>query len=50
MTRPAAHRLARYLRICGYRVRVGRFRPRRGPAYYLVERAPARAEHEEHRR
>jgi hypothetical protein len=42
MLRTAATRLARLLARQGWRVRLRRVRPRRGPAYWLVERAPAR--------
>jgi hypothetical protein len=38
MTRAAAHKLARMLRAQGYRVRVRRHRPARGPAHYTVDR------------
>ena len=38
MRRHAAMRLASHLRALGYRVRVRRRRPRRGPCFYTVER------------
>jgi len=38
MTKAAAHRLARLLRRQGYRVRVRRHRPARGPSFYIIDR------------
>ncbi len=42
MHRTAAVRLARLLARQGWHVRLRRVRPRRGPAYWLVERTPSR--------